>query len=50
MYRRIYEKHYGNIDLIPHIWRPKYTDILDPSAKLLEVFLDNKSSHENENK
>jgi asparagine synthase (glutamine-hydrolysing) len=40
MYRKIYEKFYKNIDLLPHVWRPKYTDILDPSAKMLSVFSD----------
>jgi len=37
-YRNIYSKFYTNIDNLPHIWRPKYTDILDPSAKLLNQF------------
>jgi asparagine synthase (glutamine-hydrolysing) len=40
MYRKIYEKFYGNIDLLPHVWRPKYTDVLDPSAKMLKEFCD----------
>lgn len=40
MYRRIYEKYFGNNDLLPHVWRPKYTNILDPSAKMLPVFKD----------
>jgi asparagine synthase (glutamine-hydrolysing) len=40
MYRKIYDKFYKKVDLIPHIWRPKYTDILDPSAKMLCHFTD----------
>jgi asparagine synthase (glutamine-hydrolysing) len=40
LYRQLYEKHYGNIDLLPHIWRPKYTNILDPSAAMLDNFKD----------
>ena len=47
MYRQIYEKFYGSIDLLPHIWRPKYTNILDPSAKMLsELFNDTTQQYE----
>ena len=52
MYRKIYETFYGKIDLLPHVWRPKYTNILDPSAKMLSVFSDshNNTSKENHRK
>tara|TARA_B110000977_G_scaffold201113_1_gene294199 strand:+ start:740 stop:2344 length:1605 start_codon:yes stop_codon:yes gene_type:complete len=46
LYRQIYEKYYGKIDLLPHIWRPKYTNILDPSAKLLDEFTDSTQLNE----
>jgi len=38
-YRKIFEKHFGNNDqLIPHFWMPKWTDVLDPSARELEDY------------
>ena len=38
LYRQIFESHYPNRhDVIPHIWRPRWTNITDPSATLLEV-------------
>lgn len=37
-YRKIYEKYYPGISHLPHIWRPKYTDVVDPSARLLDNF------------
>lgn len=45
-YRQIYDKYYKKIDFLPHIWRPKYTTILDPSAAMLEVFNDTTQQHE----
>jgi asparagine synthase (glutamine-hydrolysing) len=37
-YRKIYEKFFGKIDNLPHVWRPKYTTVKDPSARLLNSF------------
>jgi asparagine synthase (glutamine-hydrolysing) len=38
-YRKIFEKHFGNNDqLIPHFWMPKWTNVLDPSARELEDY------------
>lgn len=37
-YREIYNKLFPKNNFIKHIWRPKYTNILDPSAKLLPEF------------
>lgn len=36
-YRNIYKSLFKP-DLLPHVWRPKWTDEKDPSAKLLNVF------------
>lgn len=36
-YRNIYKSLFKP-DLLPHVWRPKWTDETDPSAKLLNVF------------
>lgn len=38
LYRQIFEGHYPNRhDVIPHMWRPRWTDITDPSATLLSM-------------
>ena len=39
LYRRIFWKYFGHQDhLISEIWRPKWTDVMDPSARQLGVF------------
>ena len=38
MYRRLYTSMYPLADVLPHVWRPKWTTETDPSAKLLSVF------------
>ena len=39
MYHDIFAEHYKNCDhLISEIWRPRWTDVLDPSARQLSVF------------
>ena len=38
VYREIYTQFFGKTEFLTHIWRPKYTSILDPSATLLKVF------------
>jgi asparagine synthase (glutamine-hydrolysing) len=39
MYHDIFAKQYKNCDhLISEIWRPKWTNVLDPSARQLSVF------------
>jgi asparagine synthase (glutamine-hydrolysing) len=43
LYRSIFEKLFPNRhDVIPHMWRPRWTTVTDPSATLLSV-------HENKN-
>lgn len=38
-YRVIYESQFGGtFDNVPHVWRPKWTNQTDPSAKLLSHF------------
>lgn len=38
LYRQIFEKYYPNRhDVIPYTWRPRWTNVIDPSATLLEV-------------
>lgn len=36
-YRRLYEQQFGNTDTLTHVWRPRWTDQLDPSATLLDI-------------
>jgi asparagine synthase (glutamine-hydrolysing) len=38
-YRKIFEKYYPNRHLvIPYFWLPKWTDVIDPSARELDVY------------
>ena len=37
MYKVIYRKYYMDLELLPYIWRPKWTEVLDPSATLLGI-------------
>ncbi len=38
-YRKVFESYFGkNEKLIPHFWMPKWTDVLDPSARELEDY------------
>jgi len=34
-YRKLYEKHYGELDLIPYYWMPQWSDAKDPSARTI---------------
>jgi asparagine synthase (glutamine-hydrolysing) len=34
-YRTIYEKYYGDVDLIPYYWMPMWSDAKDPSARTI---------------
>ena len=37
-YRQIFESAYpGRHDVIPHMWRPRWTDVKDPSATMLSM-------------
>jgi len=38
-YRKVYQQFFGKHDnLIPHFWMPKWTDIIDPSARELDGY------------
>ena len=38
-YRKIYQQFFGEHDnLIPHFWLPKWTDVIDPSARELKDY------------
>ena len=37
-YRNIFEKEYTNTKIIPHFWRPNFTDTEDPSARALDIY------------
>jgi asparagine synthase (glutamine-hydrolysing) len=38
-YRKIYESYYGeHVGLIPHFWMPRWTDVVDPSARELSNY------------
>ena len=40
-YRKIFEKYFiGNEKLIPNFWLPRWTDVIDPSARELEDYLE----------
>jgi len=34
-YRKLYEKHFGETDLIPDYWMPQWSDATDPSARTI---------------
>jgi len=34
-YRKLYEKHFGEIDLIPYYWMPQWSEAKDPSARTI---------------
>jgi asparagine synthase (glutamine-hydrolysing) len=38
-YRSIYESFFNDIDALQSIWRPKWTTVLDPSARKLSHFI-----------
>ena len=36
-YRKIFEEHYPNVEIIPHFWKPNYVNPdIDPSARALQ--------------
>ena len=38
-YRKVFEEFFGNItELIPHFWMPKWTNVIDPSARELSDY------------
>ena len=38
-YRKIFSKYFPNMDgVIPHFWMPKWTNVIDPSARELEGY------------
>ncbi|MFQ6677415.1 MAG: asparagine synthase B [Fidelibacterota bacterium] len=38
-YRKVYQQFFGKHDnLIPHFWMPKWTDVIDPSARELDGY------------
>ena len=37
LYREIYTDLYPKLDVLPHVWRPKWTQETDPSATLLNI-------------
>jgi len=38
-YRKVFETHFGKHEqLIPHFWMPKWTDVIDPSARELQDY------------
>ncbi|XKL67887.1 hypothetical protein PGB90_003378 [Kerria lacca] len=39
-YRKIFEKYYpGQVkNLVPHYWMPRWTDVMDPSARFIEHY------------
>lgn len=44
-YRKIYNKYYKSDKIIPHFWLPKWCgdeDIIDPSARTLEIYVPEK--------
>ena len=41
-YRSIFEKEYTNTKIIPHFWKPNFTDTEDPSARALDIYPINK--------
>ena len=34
-YRKLYEKHFGDLDLIPYYWMPMWSEAKDPSARTI---------------
>ena len=34
-YRKLYEKHFGETDLVPYYWMPQWSDATDPSARTI---------------
>ena len=34
-YRKLYEKHFGETDLIPYYWMPQWSEAKDPSARTI---------------
>eukprot|EP01083_Nonionella_stella_P065515 171742_1 len=39
-YRKLYEKHFGEYDLIPYYWMPQWSDAKDPSARTIGKYKD----------
>ena len=38
-YRTIFEEHYAGLGhIIPYFWMPKYMDVTDPSARLMNDY------------
>ena len=38
-YRKVLDSYFGkNEKLIPHFWMPKWTDVIDPSARELQDY------------
>eukprot|EP01084_Bolivina_argentea_P258090 434970_1 len=37
-YRKLYEKHFGDVDLIPYYWMPQWSDAKDPSARTINKY------------
>lgn len=37
-YRQLYEKHFGDVDLIPYYWMPMWSDAKDPSARTISKY------------
>ena len=37
-YREIFKKEYGDIELVPYKWMPKWCDATDPSARELKIY------------
>ena len=39
-YRKLYEKHFGELDLIPYYWLPQWVEggAIDPSARDLQTY------------
>tara|TARA_B100001996_G_scaffold381560_1_gene371242 strand:- start:853 stop:1878 length:1026 start_codon:yes stop_codon:yes gene_type:complete len=41
LYRNIYHFMFDDVDLVPHVWRPKWSKLTDPSAALLDIHTEN---------
>uniref|UniRef100_A0A6C0HSZ0 asparagine synthase (glutamine-hydrolyzing) n=1 Tax=viral metagenome TaxID=1070528 RepID=A0A6C0HSZ0_9ZZZZ len=37
-YRKIFEEYYSNAKIIPHFWKPKFVEDIDPSARALDIY------------
>lgn len=47
-YRRIFESHYHNANILPHFWMPRFVDATDASARTLSIYRNKTDKKDND--